>query len=461
MQGNTADLYNPELEAKFIGACMVNPQVLIGSILSTNDFFILGHQLIYKAIATVYEDCGTVDPVLVADYLKKTGGLNRAGGTSAIYDLQAVVVETQSAGEYAKEIRRLSTKRRICEIARQAISKATDLSSDPEVVAAEIENGLASLEFEQQRLESYTAFELSKMQVDPVKWFIPGILPSGLTILAGPPKIGKSFFCWNIAIAIATGGTVFSSIDIQQSHNVSYFSLEDAPALLKERLALLSDVMPSNLHIVNDMQGKKLDAIGLKTIEQHLDETASDLLILDTWMHVVPDLNIKGTAYDIDYNALIPIQKFAKRRNMGIILVTHTRKAADIDNVFNQIQGSVGMQAACDTLMMLSNGSGSKTLYLSGKRVENKHFAFTTSDGLWKLEGDADEFSRSELRKEIIGHLEEAGDKGLSAGDLADLTGKRDENIRQVLRRMLRDGEIAQPKKRGGYFHIDVSHILN
>ena len=461
MKNNSADLYNPEFEANFIGACMVNPQVLVDSILSTDDFSNVAHQLIYKAIATVYEDSGTVDPVLVADYLKKTGDLNRAGGVNAIYDMQAVIVETKSVGEYAKEIRRLSMKRRICEIAHQAISKATDLSSDPGVVAAEIENRLASLEFEQQRLESYTAFELSKMQVEPVKWFIPGILPSGLTILAGPPKIGKSFFCWNIALAIATGGTAFSSIDIQQSHNVSYLSLEDAPALLKERLALLSDVKPSNLHIVNDMQGKKLDAVGLKTVGQHLDETASDLLIVDTWMHVVPDLNIKGTAYDIDYNALIPIQKFAHRRNMGIILVTHTRKAADIDNVFNQIQGFVGMQAACDTLMMLSNGSGSKTLHLSGKRVENEHLAFTTSGGLWKLEGSADEFSKSELRKEIIGYLKEVGDKGLSAGDLSDLMDKPDENIRQILRRMLRSGEIAQPKKRGNYFHINVSHILN
>ncbi|MYC77416.1 hypothetical protein F4X10_16760 [Candidatus Poribacteria bacterium] len=47
--------------------------------------------------------------------------------------------------------------------------------------------------FEQEKLESYTALELSKMEIEPVKWFIPEFLPSGLTILAGPPKIGKSF----------------------------------------------------------------------------------------------------------------------------------------------------------------------------------------------------------------------------------------------------------------------------
>lgn len=141
---------------------------------------------------------------------------------------------------------------------------------------------------------------------------------------------------------------------------------------------------------------------------------------------------------------------------MGIVLVTHTRKAADIDNVFNQIQGSVGMQAACDTLMMLSHDSGAKTLHLSGRRIENNQFAFTIDDGIWKLEGSAEEYHGSELHREIIAHLKEAGAYGLSAGDIADLTGKNDSSVRKQLRRMVRNGDIDQPKKRGDYFHKDV-----
>ena len=172
-------------------------------------------------------------------------------------------------------------------------------------------------------------------------------------------------------------------------------------------------------------------------------------------MHVSPEMNIKGTAYDIDYNALIPIQQFAHRRNIAVVLVTHTRKAADIDNVFNQIQGSVGMQAACDTLMMLSHDSGSKTLHLSGRRIENNQFAFTIEDGIWKLEGDAEEYHKSEQREQIVQLLKEAGDSGLSIGDIADMTGRKDSNVRQMLRRMVRDGDIKQPKKRGDYFYND------
>ena len=204
---------------------------------------------------------------------------------------------------------------------------------------------------------------------------------------------------------------------------------------------------------MNDMQGKKFDAVGLKMIEKHLDKTGSELLIVDTWKHVTPDVDIKGTSYDIDYAALIPVQRLAHRRNIGIVLVTHNRKAVDIDNPFNMIQGSVGMQAGSDTMMTISHDSGAKTLHLSGRRIPSDQFAFTINEGVWVLEGNSNEYHGSELRREIRAHLKDAGDMGLSAGDLIDLTGKKDSNVRQALRRMVKGDEINQPKKRGDYFY--------
>ena len=453
-------LRNREFEEAFLGACLVNTQVFIDSYLTVTDFSTVDHQLIYKAIATVHADTGKTDPLLVANQLKKEGELNRAGGCDTLYQLQAPVVETESAPFYGSEIKKLATKRRICALAQKAIGQAQDGESDPETVAASLELDLKQLEFEQERLESYTVRQLAGMEIEPVKWFIPQVLPSGLTILAGPPKIGKSFFCWNMALAIATGGVAFSSTTLEQSYNVTYLSLEDPPALLKDRLELIlpePEEKPNNLHIIHDLHQKKLNAVGLKMLEAHLDETASELLIVDTWKHVAPQINSKGTSYDVDYESLIPIQQFAHQRNMGIVLVTHTRKAADLDNVFNQIQGSVGMQASCDTLMMLSHDSGAKTLHLSGRRIPSEQYALTISEGIWALQGNAQEYQKSELRKEIIEHLKDAGSRGLSAGDLVDLVGKPDNLIRLTLRRMVAKGEIVQPKKHSDYFYDDTA----
>ena len=191
---------------------------------------------------------------------------------------------------------------------------------------------------------------------------------------------------------------------------------------------------------------------GLPLNGEHLEETGSTLLVIDTCKDVTPDINAKGTSYDSLYAALIPVQKFAQQRNIGIVLVTHTRKAVDIDNAFNMIQGSVGIQAGCDTMIMLSHDSGSKTLHLSGRRIQSDQFAFTIDDGIWKLEGDAKDYHISELRSDILSLLKEVGEIGMSTADLSDALGKKDCNVRQVLRRMVKDGQIRLPRKRGDYF---------
>ena len=455
------NLFNREFEEYFLGSCMVDSQVFVDSSLSTDDFFTVDHQLIFGAIAIVHEECGEIDPLLVVDELKKSGNLNRVGGIDTIQRLHGMIAETVNTEWYAKGIQELSMRRKIVGLMGELRGKMSDLESDPEAVIAEFEQDLAYLQFQQQQLEHYTALELSEMEIEPVKWFIPGFLPSGLTILAGPPKIGKSFFCWNMALAVATGGIAFSRVVIPEPHNVSYLSFEDPPELLKDRLEMLSPDQspPGNLYIINDMHGKKFDPVGLKVIEKHLDETKSELLIVDTWKHVMPSVDVKGTSYDIDYAALIPVQRLAHRRNIGVVLVTHTRKAVDVDNAFNMIQGSVGMQAGCDTMMMLSHDSGAKTLHLSGRRIQSDQFAFTTDEGIWKFEGTAEEHHGSELRREILIHLKDAGGIGLSAGDLIDLTGKNDKSVRSALRRMVNGNEIDQPKKRGDYFYKDDDKV--
>ena len=91
------ELFNPEIERYFLGSCFVDPKVYEDSILSTTDFGTVDHQLIYAAIATVYEECRSSDPVLIADRLKKDGEINRVDGSNIIYEMQTVVVETESA----------------------------------------------------------------------------------------------------------------------------------------------------------------------------------------------------------------------------------------------------------------------------------------------------------------------------------------------------------------------------
>ena len=73
------------------------------------------------------------------------------------------------------------------------------------------------------------ADELRRKEIPKLDWFIPDLVPVGLSILGGPRKLGKSYlvlqFCQDI---IADGGSVF------------YFAGEDTEALQKDRHRILN-----------------------------------------------------------------------------------------------------------------------------------------------------------------------------------------------------------------------------
>jgi hypothetical protein len=47
----------------------------------------------------------------------------------------------------------------------------------------------------------FSAADLQGRVFPPIKWIVPDILPEGLTLLAGKPKLGKSWLALDIAVA--------------------------------------------------------------------------------------------------------------------------------------------------------------------------------------------------------------------------------------------------------------------
>ena len=48
-----------------------------------------------------------------------------------------------------------------------------------------------------------------------MRWVIPGIIPEGLTIIAGAPKIGKSWLALQLGISLSCGGYVLGKIEVE------------------------------------------------------------------------------------------------------------------------------------------------------------------------------------------------------------------------------------------------------
>jgi hypothetical protein len=99
-------------------------------------------------------------------------------------------------------------------------------------------------------LPTFTAAELMASELPPVIWAVPEIVPEGVTILAGKPKIGKGWFVLGLCVATATGGVALGTVRVDRGPCL-YLALEDNRRRLQKRLdkLLAGGSAPEGLHI--------------------------------------------------------------------------------------------------------------------------------------------------------------------------------------------------------------------
>ena len=96
--------------------------------------------------------------------------------------------------------------------------------------------------------KTLTAAELLGLELPPIRWSVQGLIPEGVTLLAGKPKLGKSWMALGIAIAISTGGVAFGTRAVEEG-DVLYMALEDNHRRLRKRLGkLVTGEVPERLH---------------------------------------------------------------------------------------------------------------------------------------------------------------------------------------------------------------------
>ena len=469
---HTEELYDSEAEEFLIGSCMVDFAVLneVRTFISAKDFMTVDNQLTFDAILEVADECGECNPVLVSEKLKKQSNLKRTGGSDRLYELQKVITETESAKHYAKIVKDFSMRRQVIASCNGIIGKAKDYSVEPDDLMNKFyEEAESVTQSSKTGLDIKTARDLSVMEFERVKWLIPGLLPAGLTVLAGQAKIGKSFLCWNIAFSVAMGGIALSDIEVEEKRNVLYLALDDDEALLQSRHAMIlgGETPPDNVFIVNSENLIKFDATGLRRIEKIVDDNRIELMIVDTLAHVRPELKSGKymTAYDIDYQTLMPIQRLAHRKNMGIILVTHTRKNVDLDYNFNQIQGSTGIQAGCDSLFMLTKNKSQGSyadLQIIGRRLQSKELTLELRQGgIWKVAGEPDDFiEESPEGNEVLSLLARAKGNPLKPSEIAGELGIEVKTCQMRLKKLVGSGEAVKVGH-GQYTHTNYNTLLN
>ena len=296
------------------------------------------------------------------------------------------------------------------------------------------------------RSHVFTAAALQTMQFPPVSYTVPGIIPEGLTILAGRPKIGKSWMALDLAIGIATGKTVLGGVHVEQG-DVLYCCLEDNPRRLKRRVTKLLGAFggewPARLTLAT--QWRRLDQGGVEDIEAWADSAPNPrFVLLDTLAGVRPVRDASGTLYEGDYKALQDIHRLANERGLGVVALHHTRKM-EADDPVDTISGSLGLAGSADTCLILSRTNKGTTLYVRGRDIEEgeKAVMFGTENCRWSILGEAAEIHRTDNQRKILAALE-AATSAMNASDVSGLTDIPAPTVTTTLHRLSEKGGVVQ-----------------
>jgi hypothetical protein len=175
---------------------------------------------------------------------------------------------------------------------------------------------------------AWTADELMAEQFPPVRWAVPGLIAEGVNLLAGPPKVGKSWLSLGLALSVAAGADALGSIPVQAG-SVLYLALEDTPRRLQSRMGKILDGRAGPRGLTLATTCPPLPEGGAAAIAGWLDRNpAARLVVVDVFAKVRGRPPMGVSAYDADYAALGYVKALADKYGVAVeSFTTSVRRA--------------------------------------------------------------------------------------------------------------------------------------
>ncbi len=222
--------------------------------------------------------------------------------------------------------------------------------------------------------------------LEPPNFVVDTLISQGLHILAGSPKVGKSWLALWLAVTVAKGEPVWNMTTKQGT--TLYLCLEDSVLRIQNRLFEITEDAPSSVHFCTecDLIGQGLEEQVDAFVAAHPDTV---LVIIDTLQMVRP---ARDATYANDYRDLSALKRIADARGIAILLIHHLRKES-ADDVFNRISGTTAISGAVDssfTLVEERRGSGRAKLSCIGRDIEYRELTLERNgENVWELVSDS------------------------------------------------------------------------
>jgi RecA-family ATPase len=298
---------------------------------------------------------------------------------------------------------------------------------------------------------------LDAQDFPPLVYQVEGIVPEGMVLLVGAPKIGKSWFVLGVALAVAHGGRALGQIPVKQ-RPVFYLALEDGDRRLQDRCRKLlarGDVIPEMFNYMTAITPGSV----LATIDKWLEDFGQHqpLVILDTLGKVMPPSLMGESAYQRDYRIGGALKRIVDRCPGSSLLVNHHDRKAGAEDFVDAVSGTHGLAGSADTIIVLSRNrhEPSGLIKVTGRDVVEGEYALRFDESAWSLDGkDLVEAARKGEQRRATADLSERTAEiyqfvserptGVRAKDVAAEFG---DDAPRYLQRLAEAGKLVKPQR--------------
>ncbi|MDP9333900.1 MAG: replicative DNA helicase, partial [Actinomycetota bacterium] len=304
---------NLEAEESLLGAMMLSREAITAAVearLEARDFYKPAHGAIFQAAYGLHSRGEPVDPVTVAEELRRASQLDQLGGRQTLVRIQAATPASANAQHYAQIVAELAMLRRLIETAGgiQEMAYTAEDAVDETLDRAEA----AIFEVAERRVADtlvplYPALERTMNQLEALydrqgdivgtatgyhdlDALLLGMQPSTLTIVAARPGQGKTSLALGMAQHVALHGR----------KPVLFFSMEMGHLELTKRLLAAEARVPSR-----KLQTGKLSEHEWPRVNQAVGRLAEAPFFIDDNPHcTVMEMRAKARRIKAQYGDL-------------------------------------------------------------------------------------------------------------------------------------------------------------
>ncbi len=246
--GGRVPPHNLDAEESLLGAMLLSRTAIdvASESLAPDDFYKPAHGHIYEAISLLASRGNPVDPVTVAEELRRVDLLEAIGGTGTLISLQAATPATSSASRYATIIEEHSLMRGMIGAAGEILELGYSLPDDVTKALDDAESMMFRVAEHRQADSMSRLHDLLDQTVDVLEAInergnsvtgtptgyvdfdelTAGLQPNALIVVGARPGMGKTSFAMGMAGHAA----------LEEDRPVLFFSLEMSRLELSQRL---------------------------------------------------------------------------------------------------------------------------------------------------------------------------------------------------------------------------------